>query len=112
MAPPVELVAPFSPESRRGRPSFSVEDMLRIHFMQQGFTLTDPEMEDALHAMPRFRDFAGLGGWSDGCPPRRGSRVSAICWRCTRWRRRSCIVGPATPREPAWMLAFRDESRS
>ena len=64
----VELVAPFAPEGRRGRPPFSVETMLRIHFMQQWFTLSDPAMEEALHDMPLFREFAGLGGWSDRLP--------------------------------------------
>ena len=63
----VELVAPFAPE-RRGRPPFLVETMLRIHFMQQWFTLSDPAMEEALHDMPLFREFAGLGGWSDRLP--------------------------------------------
>ena len=64
----VELVAPFAPEGRRGRPPFSVETMLRMHFMQQWFTLSDPAMEEALHDMPLFREFAGLGGWSDRLP--------------------------------------------
>ncbi|MDE2094745.1 MAG: IS5 family transposase [Burkholderiales bacterium] len=64
----VEVVAPFAPEGRRGRPPFSVETMLRIHFMQQWFTLSDPAMEEALHDMPLFREFAGLGGWSDRLP--------------------------------------------
>ena len=64
----VELVAPFAPEGRRGRPPFLVETMLRIHFMQQWFTLSDPAMEEALHDMPLFREFAGLGGWSDRLP--------------------------------------------
>jgi transposase, IS5 family len=64
----VELVVPFAPEGRRGRPPFSVETMLRIHFMQQWFTLSDPAMEEALHDMPLFREFAGLGGWSDRLP--------------------------------------------
>jgi len=31
-------------------------------------TLSDPAMEEALHDMPPFRDFAGLGGWSDRFP--------------------------------------------
>jgi IS5 family transposase len=31
----VELVLPYTPEGRRGRPPFPVETMLRIHFMQQ-----------------------------------------------------------------------------
>jgi IS5 family transposase len=34
--------------------------MLRVHFMQQWFTLSDPAMEEALHDMPLFREFAGL----------------------------------------------------
>ena len=64
----VELVVPFAPVGRRGRPPFSIEVMLRIHFMQQWFTLSDPAMEEALHDMPLFREFAGLGGWSDRLP--------------------------------------------
>lgn len=64
----VALVAPFMPEGRRGRPPFSVEAMLRIHFMQQWFNLSDPAMEEALHDVPLFRDFAGLGGWDDRLP--------------------------------------------
>ena len=56
----VELVVPYAPESRRGRPPFSVEAMLRVHFMQQWFTLSDRAMEDALHDMQLFRNFAGL----------------------------------------------------
>ena len=64
----VELVAPFAPEGRRGRPPFSVDTMLRIHFMQQWFTRSDPAMEEALHDVPLFREFAGLGGWSDRLP--------------------------------------------
>ncbi|NRT58403.1 hypothetical protein HNQ01_004171, partial [Leptothrix sp. C29] len=43
------MVAPYLPEGRRGRPPFPVEAMLRIHFMQQWFNLSDPAMEDALH---------------------------------------------------------------
>ena len=64
----VDLVTPHAPEGRRGRPPFSVETMLRIHFMQQWFTLSDPAMEEALHDVPMFRDFAGLGGWTDRLP--------------------------------------------
>jgi IS5 family transposase len=41
--------------------------MLRIHFMQQWFTLSDPAMEEALHDTPMFREFAGLG-WDTRLP--------------------------------------------
>ena len=56
----VELIAPYAPEGRRGRPPFPVETMLRIHFMQQWFTLSDPAMEEALHDIAVFREFANL----------------------------------------------------
>jgi IS5 family transposase len=56
----VELIAPHAPEGKRGRPPFALQTMLRIHFMQQWFTLSDPAMEEALHDVPVFRDFAGL----------------------------------------------------
>ena len=38
----VALVAPFAPDGKRGRPPFAVETMLRLHFMQQWFGLSDP----------------------------------------------------------------------
>jgi IS5 family transposase len=63
----VELVAPYAPEGKKGRPPFPVEIMLRIHFMQQWFTLSDPAMEEALHDVPLFREFAGLG-WDTRLP--------------------------------------------
>ncbi|MGT9829591.1 IS5 family transposase [Pseudomonas aeruginosa] len=64
----VALISPFMPAGRRGRPPFAVEVMLRIHFMQQWFNLSDPAMEEALHDMALFRDFAGLGGWDERVP--------------------------------------------
>ena len=63
----VALIAPYAPEGRTGRPPFPVEMLLRIHFMQQWFNLSDPAMEEALHDMPLFRDFAGLS-WASATP--------------------------------------------
>jgi len=63
----VALIAPYAPEGRKGRPPFPVEMLLRIHFMQQWFNLSDPAMEEALHDMPLFRDFAGLS-WGSATP--------------------------------------------
>ena len=34
--------------------------MLRIHFMQQWFTLSDPAMEEAFFDTPLYREFAQL----------------------------------------------------
>ena len=56
----VELITPYAPEGKRGRSPFAVETMLRIHFMQQWFGLSDPAMEEALFDVPLYREFAGL----------------------------------------------------
>ncbi len=56
----VALVTPHAPPGRRGRPPFPVETMLRIHFMQQWFGLSDPATEEALFDVPLYREFAGL----------------------------------------------------
>jgi len=45
---------------RRERQPYKLETMLRIHFMQQWFNLTDPAMEEALHDIASMRQFAGL----------------------------------------------------
>jgi len=64
----VALVTPFAPEGRRGRPPFAVQTMLRIHFMQQWFGLSDPAMEEALHDVPLYREFTGLDSWTTRLP--------------------------------------------
>ena len=56
----VELIAPYYPEGKTGRPPFSLMTMLRIHFMQQWFTLSDPAMEEAFFDTPLYREFAQL----------------------------------------------------
>ena len=63
----VALVQPFAPEGKKGRPPFAVETMLRIHFLQQWFGLSDPAMEEALHDVPMYREFASLG-WTTRLP--------------------------------------------
>ena len=63
----VDLIAPYAPEGRTGRPPFPVQMLLRIHFMQQWFNLSDPAMEEALHDMPLFREFVGLS-WGSATP--------------------------------------------
>jgi len=66
----VALIAPHSPKpgAKGGRPSFAVETMLRLHFLQQWFNLSDPAMEEALYDTPMFREFAGLDASEDNLP--------------------------------------------
>lgn len=66
----IALVDPVQPElgARGGRASFPAETMLRIHFMQQWFALSDPGMEEALHDIPALRAFARLDAGNDLIP--------------------------------------------
>jgi transposase, IS5 family len=66
----VSLIAPHAPApgAKGGRPPFAVETMLRIHFLQQWFNLSDPAMEEALYDTPMFREFAGLDAGEDRLP--------------------------------------------
>ena len=59
----VSLIQPFASGGtgpKGGRPSFPVETMLRIHFLQQWFGLSDPAMEEALHDVSLYCEFARL----------------------------------------------------
>jgi len=56
----VALVEPFYFNGKGGRPPYALETMLRIHFMQQWFALSDSSMEEALYDMQSLRQFAGL----------------------------------------------------
>jgi IS5 family transposase len=56
----VALIAPHWPAGKNGRPPFAIATMLRIHFMQQWFTLSDPAREEARHDTPMLREFAQL----------------------------------------------------
>jgi hypothetical protein len=102
----VALITAYMPEGRRGRPPFAVEVMLRIHFMQQWFNLSDPAMEEALHDMALFRDFAGLGGWNDRQP----DETTILRFRRVLEKHKLAhkILGaPCSPRRPAGRAAAR-----
>lgn len=60
----VELIAPYYPAGRTGRPPFSLETMMRSHFMQQWFTLSDPGMKEAFFDTPLYREFAQIPEFS------------------------------------------------
>ena len=55
------LIAPYYPKpSGAGRRPVGVERMLRIHFLQHWFNLSDPAMEEALYDTAALRRFAGI----------------------------------------------------
>ena len=52
----VELVAPYAPEGRRGRPPFSVETAEIARLCGGRFTLRELERVDVLAANPKFAE--------------------------------------------------------
>ena len=58
----LSLIHPIYHQSsaKGGLPPFPLEVMLRIHLLQQWFTLSDPLMEEMLIDTPCFHRFAGI----------------------------------------------------
>jgi len=54
------LIEPVYPKGKNGRPPYRLDTMLRIHFMQQWFGLSDPAMEESLYDSHSMRQFVGL----------------------------------------------------
>ena len=54
----VGLIEPHYPKAGNGRPPQPLETMLRIHFLQHFFNLSDPGAEDALYDSVSMRRFA------------------------------------------------------
>jgi IS5 family transposase len=54
------LIEPFYSQGMTGRPPVGVERMLRIHFVQHWFNLSDPAMEEAMYDSLAIREFVGI----------------------------------------------------
>ena len=56
-----EVIEPFYPKQQgAGRPPIGLERMLRIHFLQHWFNLSDPAVEEALYDSRAMRSFVGI----------------------------------------------------
>ena len=54
------VVEPFYPKRGNGRPPIGLERMLRLHFLQHWFNLSDPAIEEALYESVSMRRFVGI----------------------------------------------------
>src|SRR6201995_5933285 len=54
------VVEPFYPKLGNGRPPVGLERMLRLHFLQHWFNLSDPAAEEALYESVSMRRFVGI----------------------------------------------------
>ncbi len=54
------LIEPHYPKPGKGRPPVGLQRMLRIHFLQHWFNLSDPAVEEALYESTSMREFVGI----------------------------------------------------
>lgn len=45
----IEIIKPYYPSGKRGRPTRGIETMLRMYLMQNWFNLADEAIEDAIY---------------------------------------------------------------
>jgi IS5 family transposase len=62
------LIEPVYPKGEGGRPTVSLERMLRIYFLQHWFNLSDPAVEEALYDSAAMRAFAGVDLGNEPAP--------------------------------------------
>lgn len=63
-----DIIEPFYPKGDKGRPPIGLERMLRIHFLQSWFNLSDPGVEEALYDMESMRRFVGIDLGNEPAP--------------------------------------------
>lgn len=65
----VKVVEPYYPVGDgRGRRPIGIERMLRIHFLQIWFNLSDPAVEEALYDIKAMREFANIDLGREAAP--------------------------------------------
>ena len=64
----VDVIKPYYPAGRRGRPPMGIEKMLRMYLLQIWFNLSDPATEDAIYDSYAMRKFTGIDFMSEAVP--------------------------------------------
>ena len=66
----IDLIEPHYPKTSKkgGRPPYMLATMLRIHLLQQWYSLSDPALEEALIEVPTMRRIVGIDLISDRIP--------------------------------------------
>lgn len=64
----IDLIRPFYPSGKRGRPPKEIETMLRMYLMQNWFNLSDEGIEDSIYDSYAMRSFMGIDFFSEQVP--------------------------------------------
>ena len=64
----VEMIKPYYPKGKRGRPPLEIEKKLRMYFLQIWFSLSDEGTEEAMYDSYAFRKFSRIDFTSEQAP--------------------------------------------
>lgn len=64
----IEIIKPYYPDGKRGRPTKGIERMLRMYLLQVWFNLSDEGVEDGLYDSIAMRRFAGITDGDEDVP--------------------------------------------
>jgi IS5 family transposase len=97
------LIEPHYPKTGGpGRPPVGLERMLRIHFLQHWFNLSDPAVEEALYESMSMREFVGIDFGHEPVPDETTICKSVTCWSAKNWAAKSSSALAPTCRPKAF----------
>jgi len=64
----VDVIKPYYPSGKRGRPPKGIEKMLRMYLLQVWFNLSDEGVEDAIYDSYAMRRFVGIDFMTEDAP--------------------------------------------
>ena len=64
----IDLIKPYYPSGKRGRPTRGIETMLRMYLMQNWFNLSDAAIEDAIYDSYAMRSFMNIDFYKEQVP--------------------------------------------
>ena len=64
----VDVIKPYYPSGKRGRPPKGIEKMLRMYLLQVWFNLSDEGVEDAIYDSYAMRKFVGIDFMTEDAP--------------------------------------------
>ena len=64
----VDIIKPYYPSGKCGRPPKGIERMLRMYLLQIWYNLSDPATEDAIYDSYAMRKFSGVDFVTESVP--------------------------------------------
>ena len=64
----IELIRPFYPEGKRGRPPIAIETILRMYILRTLYKLSDTSVEDAVYDSYAMRSFLQINFFTEQVP--------------------------------------------